>query len=190
MKFRNYIQNLLPIAKPDQWIHWKSFSEKNNFLFSLIEEESERPILRGFIGGRSLSIEAEKGLDDTFHIKVVFLVNNFKDYYILLEDKKIIDSSLGIFSKKISGFSKQKDFEEKFLIRSNSETFSMKLFKEVGLLELLNQLDLHSIEIQNYECKIKSYAKSDIGTDFVRDLKIYYEFLSRFDEIYLQNIQL
>lgn len=173
--------------KDESWENWRRFARKNNFLFSLIQDEEEKPIMRGIIGGRSVSIEAIKTLQNNYLSKTIFPLNNFKNFYLLLEEKNILESQQGIFEKNFS-FQNEK-LKQKYFCKSNSEIFQKQFLNSELIEKAILKLENHSLEIINFECIFRNYQFEHLEINFSEKMKLYYEILSELDQIYLNYIR-
>lgn len=173
--------------KEESWENWRRFARKNNFLFSLIQEEEEKPIMRGIIGGRSVSMEAIKTLQNNYLTKTIFPLNNFKNFYLLLEEKNILESREGMFQKS---FTIQNDsIKQKYTCKSNSEVFQKQFLNSDLIQKAILKLENHSIEVINFECIFRNYQFEQLEVNFSEKMKVYYEVLSELDQIYLNYIR-
>jgi hypothetical protein len=186
MKLRNYLRNFLFKTELDQWLSWKLFAKKYNFLYSILEDN--RPIMRGSLGGRSIAIQ-NINLGTASGLKMICPIHNPRLFYLLIEDKNILNSLQGIFDKKLTNSIKNKDFEKKYSVKTNSEFFTTQFLADQTILNKLLVLNLSTIEIHNFEIVFTKYTTTDFGKDFIEELKIFLEFLSYYDEFTLKMIQ-
>jgi len=184
---------LFSTKEAGKWDSWKRFAAKNNYFFSTLKDPTERPIIRGLLYDKPVSIEAvyegEHGkLEKEISLKIKSPIHNPKDSYFLVQDKKIYKSQRGIFYNSLHGISTNKDLEEKFLIKSNSEKLPLKILKNQTLVNELISQNNFSIEILNYELILTSYALQEINKEFIELLKLFYSFLNTFEEISLEEV--
>ncbi|MBK8394408.1 MAG: hypothetical protein IPL26_04070 [Leptospiraceae bacterium] len=183
---------LFNVKQEDKWESWKRFAIKNNYLFSILNDPIERPIIRGTINEKPFSIEAiyESNLEKKFQLKIKSPIHNPKDSYLLIQDKKIFKTQNGVFFKSLQGICDNKFLEKKFFIKSNSERLSTQILRNPTLSEEIISLDNFSIEIIGYELVITSYTISEINKEFIDLLKLFYSFLTYFEEISLTTMNI
>ena len=176
-----------------KWDSWKKFASKNNYFFSTLKDPFERPIIRGLLQDKPVSIEAvyegEQGkLEKEISLKIKSPIHNPKDAYFLVQDKKAHKSQSGIFRKSLHGICENSELEEKFFIKSNSERLPIQILKNKTLVNELISQNNFSIEILNYELILTSYALQEINKEFIELLKLFYSFLNTFEEISLEEV--
>ncbi|HMV41609.1 MAG TPA: hypothetical protein PK079_01655 [Leptospiraceae bacterium] len=190
MKIRNNLFLILFHSKEeDRWESWKRFAEKNNYTYSLLSDPVIRPILRGTLYDKPICIEAAYTniLETDLSIRIQSPIHNPQELYFLVEDKKAYKSKKGIFDKTISGFCKNRELEEKFFIKSNSETFPIKMLNRNNLTNDLMGQDNFAIEVANYELTLTTYNILSIDKEFIGFLKLFYSFLSAFEETTIES---
>lgn len=188
MKLQNKLFLVLFNAKEDsKWESWKRFALKNNYLFSLLHDPLERPIIRGLLNDKPVSVEAvyEGYLEKELQLKIKSPIYNPKENYLLIQDKRVYKSKSGIFNKSLQGICENKNLEEKFFIKSDSERLPTQILNTPDLSKDLISQNNFSIEIIGYEMILTSYAIIEINREFIDLLKLFYFFLTRFEELSL-----
>lgn len=190
MKIRNNLFLILFHSKnEDKWESWKRFAQKNNYSFSILSDPIERPIIRGVIKDKPICIEAVylNNTDSDLYIRIQSPIHNPHELYFSIQDKKAYDAKNGIFMKSIHGICENLEFEERFLLKSNSEIFLMKLLNRNNLVNDLNSENNFSIEIANYELTLNVYRTNEIDKNFIQFLKLFYSFLLSFEETTIES---
>ncbi|MBP7280491.1 MAG: hypothetical protein KBA66_02865 [Leptospiraceae bacterium] len=170
-----------------KWESWKRFASKNNYLFSLIHDPLERPIIRGLLNDKPVSVEAiyEGYLEKELQLKIKSPIYNPKENYLLVQDKKVYNSKSGIFNKSLQGICENKNLEEKFFIKSDTERLPSQILNIPDLSKDLISQNNFSIEIIGFEMILTSYAIIEINREFIDLLKLFYFFLTSFEKLSL-----
>ncbi len=189
MKIRNKLFLVLFKSKDDnKWESWKRFAAKNNYSFSILSDPLDRPIIRGQLYDKPISVEAAYDMNpqDRMYLQIKSPINNPRDLYLLVQDKKAYKSKSGIFDRSLHGICENLEIEEKFSLKSNSERLSSQILNRQNLTnELMSQNDF-SIEVIDYELILTSYNSIEINKEFIELLKLFYSFLLVFEEISLE----
>ncbi|HRG46961.1 MAG TPA: hypothetical protein PLX69_00970 [Leptospiraceae bacterium] len=173
-----------------KWDSWKKFAAKNNYSFSTLSDPLDRPVIRGHLNGKPISVEAvyEANPQTGMYLQIKAPVHNPRDFYFLVQDKKAYKSTSGIFDKSIHGICENLDLEEKFYLKSNSERLSTQILNRQSLSCNLLAQNNFAIELIDYELILTSYHTVEINKEFIELLKLFYSFLLAFEEISLDAI--
>lgn len=190
MMIKNKLFLILFNSKESKWDSWRRFASKNNYFFSILSEPTERPILRGQLKNKPISIEAvysgKPNMD--MNIKIIAPIHNPKEDYLLLQDKKRHQPKSEIFKKPLPDIFNSKELEERFFIKSNSERLTLQILKCQALVNELLSKKNYSIEISNYELILTIYKELEINAEFIELLKLFYSFLLKLEEISLEEV--
>jgi hypothetical protein len=189
MKIQNKLFLILFNTKDEsKWETWKRFATKNNYSFSILSDPLDRPIIRGQLYNKFISVEAayEINPQDGMYLQIKSPINNPRDLYLLVQDKKAYKSKCGIFDRSLHGICENLEIEEKFFLKSNSERLSSQILNRQSLTNELMSHNNFSIEVIDYELILTSYTSIEISREFIELLKLFYSFLLVFDEISLE----
>lgn len=189
MKIQNRLFLILFNSKEDsKWESWKRFAVKNNYSFSILSDPLDRPFIRGQLYDKPISVEAayEINPQDGMYLQIKSPINNPRDLFLLVQDKKAYKSKSGIFDRSLHGICENLEIEEKFFLKSNSERLSSQILNKPSLTNELMCQNNFSIEVIDYELILTSYNSVEINKEFIELLKLFYSFLVTFEETSLE----
>ena len=189
MKIRNNLFLILFKSKEEnRWETWKKFAFKNNYSYSTVSDPYERPIIRGQINNKPISVEAVYDFNhkEDLYLQIKSPIHNPRDLFLLVQDKKVLKSKSGIFDKCLHGICEEKEIEDRFFVKSNSERLSTLILNYQGLSKELLNLNNFTIELIDYELILTSYNLLEINKEFIEFLKLFYTFLLAFDQFSLE----
>jgi|JI102314DRNA_FD_contig_41_2426904_length_1409_multi_14_in_0_out_0_1 hypothetical protein len=191
MKIQNKLFLVLFDTKENRkWDSWKKFAAKNNYSYDTLSDPLDRPIIRGQLNGKPISIEAlyEANTLNGIYLQIKAPIHNPRELYLLVQDKRAYKSKSGIFNKSIHGICENLDLEEKFFLKSNSERLSSQILNRENLSRDLLSQNNFAIELIDYELILTSFHTVEINKEFIELLKLFYSFLIVFEEISLEAI--
>lgn len=191
MKIRNNLFLILFKSKEEsKWETWKKFAYKNNYSYSTVSDPYERPIIRGQINNKPISVEAVYDINnkEEMYLQIKSPIHNPRDLFLLVQDKKVLKSKSGIFDKYLHGICEDKEIEDRFLLKSNSERLSSIVLNFHGLSSELLNLNNFTIELIDYELILTIYNLLEINKEFIEFLKLFYTFLLAFEQFSFETI--
>lgn len=137
---------------------------------------------------KPISVEAayEINPQDGMYLQIKSPINNPRDLFLLVQDKKAYKSKSGIFDRSLHGICENLEIEEKFFLKSNSERLSSQILNKPSLTNELMCQNNFSIEVIDYELILTSYNSVEINKEFIELLKLFYSFLVTFEETSLE----
>ncbi len=191
MMLQNKLFLILFSSEEDsKWENWKRFASKNNYSFSILSDPQSRPIIRGRLNDKPISVEVayDANPQTGMYLQIKSPIHNPRDLYLLVQDKKAYKSKSGIFDRSLHGICENLEIEEKFFLKSNSERLASQILNRQSLSEDILTSNNFAIEVVDYELILTSYNSVEINKEFIELLKLFYSFLLAFEEISLEAI--
>ncbi len=122
------------------------------------------------------------------YLQIKSPIHNPRNLFLLVQDKKVLKSKSGIFDKYLHGICEDKEIEDRFLLKSNSERLSSIVLNFHGLSSELLNLNNFTIELIDYELILTIYNLLEINKEFIEFLKLFYTFLLAFEQFSFETI--